>query len=105
MKAHPRYVRGDGKRFDSGASAAFVDKVGRPNTNVNPSMLIDCAGVDFVASGGLRTALIIVTKAKAAGSLLALYSVAGISPRRTIVGPISSQCERLVSSLSLPFGL
>jgi anti-anti-sigma factor len=62
-------------RLDSGASAAFADRVGALITNGNRNLLIDFAGVDFVTSAGLRAVLILVKKVKAAGGSFALCGV------------------------------
>ena len=62
-------------RLDGIYSSAFANQVGELITGTNPKILIDFTDIDFVTSAGLRALLVLVKKAKAAGSVFALCGV------------------------------
>src|ERR1700760_3928871 len=62
-------------RLDGIYSSAFANQVGELLTGEHPKVLIDFTDIDYVTSAGLRALLVLVKKAKEAGSAFALCGV------------------------------
>jgi anti-anti-sigma factor len=62
-------------RLDGHTSGAFAEKIEPLITGSQPRLLLDCSGIDFVSSAGLRVVLSLVKKVKAAGGIFALCGV------------------------------
>ena len=62
-------------RLDGETSSAFANRIGELTTGVEPRLLVDFSGVDFVSSAGLRVVLMLVKKVKALKGALALCEV------------------------------
>jgi anti-anti-sigma factor len=62
-------------RLDGNSSGAFAEKIGSLITGVEPRLLLDCSGIDFVSSAGLRVVLSLLKKVKAANGIFALCAV------------------------------
>ena len=62
-------------RLDGSTSGAFAARLEPLITGVEPRLLLDFSGIDFVSSAGLRVVLALVKKIKAANGTFALCSV------------------------------
>ncbi|HEX4241901.1 MAG TPA: STAS domain-containing protein [Steroidobacteraceae bacterium] len=65
-------------RLDFGAAAGFQSELEHAlagAANAPSGLIVDCAGLDYVSSAGLRVFLVVSRAAKRAGTLLALCSL------------------------------
>ncbi len=62
-------------RLDGNTSSTFAQKIEPLIAGAEPRLLIDCSGIDFVSSAGLRVVLALVKKVKAANGVFALCAV------------------------------
>jgi anti-anti-sigma factor len=61
-------------RLDFGTAASFQAELNKALAARPAGMIIDCAGVDYVSSAGLRVFLLVLREAKRAGVELAICS-------------------------------
>ena len=62
-------------RLDGTTSAAFGERLEKLAAAVEPRLVVDFSGIDFVSSAGLRTVLTVLKRVKAANGMLALCAV------------------------------
>lgn len=62
-------------RLDGSTSQAFAARLEKLTAKVEPRLLVDFSGVDFVSSAGLRAVLMVLKQVKAANGILALCAV------------------------------
>jgi anti-sigma B factor antagonist len=62
-------------RLDGTTSEAFGARLGKLAAASEPRLLVDCAGIDYVSSAGLRAVLTLLKRVKAANGALALCAV------------------------------
>jgi anti-anti-sigma factor len=62
-------------RLDFGAAASFQSELEKVLAGAPAGMIIDCSGLDYVSSGGLRVFLLMSRGAKRAGVALAICSL------------------------------
>jgi anti-anti-sigma factor len=62
-------------RLDGASSQAFGARLEQLAAVPHPRILVDCSGIDFVSSAGLRVVLSALKRVKAANGVLALCAV------------------------------
>jgi anti-anti-sigma factor len=62
-------------RLDFGAAASFQSELDKALAGRPAGMIIDCAGLDYVSSAGLRVFLLVSREAKRAGVALVICSL------------------------------
>jgi len=65
-------VRG---RLDGSTSPAFGARLESLTATSEPRLVVDCSGIDFVSSAGLRVVISVLKRVKAAGGKFALCAV------------------------------
>jgi stage II sporulation protein AA (anti-sigma F factor antagonist) len=62
-------------RLDGSTSQAFGARLETLAAKSEPRLVVDCSGIDFVSSAGLRVVLSVLKRVKAAGGMFALCAV------------------------------
>jgi stage II sporulation protein AA (anti-sigma F factor antagonist) len=62
-------------RLDGATSPAFGARLEQLAATSEPRLVVDCSGIDFVSSAGLRVVLAVLKRVKAANGMLALCAV------------------------------
>jgi anti-anti-sigma factor len=62
-------------RLDGSTSQAFAAQLEKLTGTSQPRLVVDCSGIDFVSSAGLRVVLTVLKRVKAANGMLALCAV------------------------------
>jgi anti-anti-sigma factor len=62
-------------RLDGNTSQAFGARLEKLTVGSEPRLLVDCTGIDFMSSAGLRVVLALLKRVKAANGRLALCAV------------------------------
>jgi anti-anti-sigma factor len=62
-------------RLDGSTSPAFGAKLQSLAARAEPRLVVDCSGIDFVSSAGLRVVLAVLKRVKAANGMFALCGV------------------------------
>jgi anti-anti-sigma factor len=62
-------------RLDGSTSPAFGARLETLAAKTQPRLVVDCSGIDFVSSAGLRVVLVVLKRVKAANGKLALCEV------------------------------
>jgi len=62
-------------RLDGSTSPAFGARLESLAARSEPRLVVDCSGIDFVSSAGLRVVLSVLKRVKAANGMFALCAV------------------------------
>lgn len=64
-------------RVDSSTAKAFEERMLGAAKSADPRIVVDCAGLDYISSAGLRVVLMGAKTAKASGGKLVLCNMSG----------------------------